>query len=94
MQSPDDAIKEYEGKGFLDAYPDAQDGIIDKSGQEGTLAMNNAPPEPTKRPDTQLRQVGDMALYKYYIKSVSAVTFILWLVVLVLLTLTEKGPGI
>ena len=94
IQSPEDAIKEYEGKGFLDDFSDDGEEISDDGSQASCPTRHYTPPEPQRPIPTHLAPTGDLALYKYYLKSVSKSIFAVWLVVLVLLVVTEKGPGI
>ena len=92
-QSPEKAIKKYEGKGFLDDFSDDEDDISDRGGQDDSPARHYTPPEPKEPIATDFRQTGDLALYKYYMKSVSTWIFIVWIFVLVILVVTEKAPG-
>ncbi len=93
-QSPDDAIKEYAGKGFLDDFSDDGDDISDRGSQDDSPARHYIAPEPKDPIAANFRPTGDLALYKYYLTFVSKPVFILWLVVVVVLVVTERGPGI
>ncbi|KAK3175676.1 hypothetical protein K4F52_010059 [Lecanicillium sp. MT-2017a] len=93
-QSPEQAIKEYEGKGFLDDFSDDGEEISDEGSQEVSPTRHYTPPAAKEPIPTTFFPTGDLALYKYYLRSVSVYTFGLWCVVLVILVVTEKGPGI
>jgi hypothetical protein len=93
IQSADKAIKEYEGKVFLDDFSDDGEDISDVGSQDNSPARHYTPPEPKQPIPTDFGLTGDLALYKYYLKTVSKSILTVWLVVLVILVVTEKGPG-
>ncbi len=93
MQSPEKAIKKFEGTGFLDDFSDDGEDISDGGSRDDSPDRHYTPPKPTPKASTSLRQVGDLAMYKYYLKSVKPGVFITWLLVLSLLAVSEKAPG-
>lgn len=93
MQSPKAAIKKFEGKGFLDDFSDDDEDISDGGSNDNSPARHYSPPKPAPKASTSLRQTGDYAMYKYYLKSVNPVVFILWLLLLGIHTVVEKAPG-
>lgn len=93
VQSPQQAIKRYEGKGFLDDFEDDSEDISDGGSRDDSPARHYTPPSPVEPVDTRLRRAEDLAPYKTYMKSVSTVVFVSWLLLAIVLALTERGPG-
>ncbi len=92
-QSPENAIEKFEGMGFLDDFSDDGEDISDGGSRDDSPDRHYEPPKPSPKASTSLRQMGDMAIYKYYLKSVKPGVFSLWLLVLCLISVSEKAPG-
>ncbi len=92
-QSPQSAIKEYEGQGFLDDFSEDSEDISDGGSRDDSPARHYTPEPPKPRASTSLRQTGDLKLYKYYLSSVRRGMFMAFLLILVLLVLVERAPG-
>ena len=92
-QSPQGAIKEYEGQGFLDDFSDDSEDISDGGSRDDSPARHYTPEKPKPQPNTSLRQTGDLKLYKYYLSSVRRSMFIMFLLLTVVHVLAERAPG-
>jgi hypothetical protein len=93
MQSPQSAIKKYEGRDFLDGDEAGSELVSDENSQDDSATRHYSPPAPKAQPSKQLRQTGDIKLYEYYFRSFSFKMLMVWLFVASLVIITEKGPG-
>ncbi len=93
MQTPQSAIRKYEGRDFLDGDEAGSELISDENSQDDSATRHYSPPAPKVKPSKQLHQTGDIKLYKYYLGSFSFKVLVVWLFVAGLVIITERGPG-
>lgn len=79
------AIKKYGREDFLEGHQNNEDST--STAKSDTL-VKEAPPAKDDR-----RSRGDISLYRYYLDSVRMALFLSWLVVAVLVVVTEKFPS-
>jgi hypothetical protein len=87
-----EAIEKYGVANFLDA--DSDEGGSDSGGQDDPVVRQYSPPQLQQDDDiAHLRQRGDISLYRYYLGSVTAWVLIIWLILTILVAVTERFPG-
>ena len=86
------AIEKYGGANFLD--DDSDEGSSESGSQDDSGAEQYSPTRLQQEDNMAcLRQRGDISLYRYYLSSVTAWVLIVWLILTILVAVTERFPG-
>lgn len=86
------AIEKYGDANFLD--DDSDEGSSDSGSQDDSGAEQYSPTQLQQEDNmARLRQRGDISLYRYYLSSVTAWVLIVWLILTILVAVTERFPG-